>query len=60
MKILRAEITDYSIYIERFSWRKMRWVFYYKISNTLELLTEQRIAELINRVTKGNYLLWRR
>lgn len=58
MKILRSEITENSIYIERFSWREFRWVFFYKISNTLEPLTEQMIAEILNRVIKDEYALW--
>lgn len=60
MKILRSEITENSIYIERFSWRKFRWVFFYKISNTLEPLTEQRVSELMDRITKNDYILWAR
>ena len=58
MKILRSNTTENSIYIERFSFKKLKWVFFYKISNTLEPLTESRVAELINRIIKGNYILW--
>lgn len=60
MKILRIETTENSLYIERFSWREFRWVFFYKISNTLEPLTEQRVSELIGRITKDEYVLWER
>lgn len=58
MKLLRSKTTENSLYVERFSWRKLKWVFFYKISNTLEPLTESRVAELINRIIKGNYILW--
>jgi hypothetical protein len=58
MKILRSNTTENSIYIERFSFKKLKWVYFYKISNTLEPLTESRVAELINRIIKGNYILW--
>lgn len=60
MKILRSKITENSLYIERFSWRKLKWVFYYKISNTLEPITEYRISEILNRITKEDYILWER
>lgn len=58
MKLLRSKTTENSLYIERFSFKKFKWVFFYKISNTLEPLTESRVAELINRIIKGNYILW--
>lgn len=60
MKILRGKITESSLYIERFSWRKLKWVFFYKISNTLYPMTKQRVAEILNRITHSDYILWER
>ena len=60
MKLLRSKTTENSLYVERFSWRKLKWVFFYKISNTLYPMTEQRVAEILGRITHSDYILWER
>lgn len=59
MRIFKYKQVDDRLLFERWSWRKLKWVFWYGCSFREWLHpTERCIDAIISRNYKGEYMLW--